>query len=101
MATPNMDRNQSLGNAEKTIDRIDGTIRSAVDAVKCESGKYYDEAKHMAEAGKHMAQDTYKDVEDAVKTQSDMITDYVKAQPMKSLLIALGAGYLLSCMSKK
>lgn len=101
MNTTSVDRNQMYNNAEKTVDRVDGGIRSVVDSAKENSNKVVDEVKHMAESGKNMAKDQIQKAEEVFKTQSEALTDYIKNQPVRSVLIALGAGYIISCLNKK
>ena len=87
--------------ADRTADRVDGVIKSAVDTVRDQSAHYMDEARNLAESGQEAVMDKYKEVEGAVKDQSDLILSYIKENPVKSIAIALGAGYAMSCMMKK
>lgn len=93
---------QNTGSSiDKTIDRVDGAIRSTVDTVKDQANKYIDEAKSMAACGKEVAEKKVKEVEEAVKQQSDSLANYIKDQPLKSALIAFAAGYAFNCLTKK
>jgi len=96
-----VEKNNRDSSIDKTIDTVDGVIRSTMDTVKDQSQKYVNEAKKVAESAKHVAEEKYGEVEDIVKSQSEQLVNYIKEQPVKSVLIALGAGYALSCLSSK
>lgn len=95
--TTNADATRSF---DKTTDRVDGAIKSVVDTVRDQATPYMDDAKNFAQAGKDAIVGKVKEVEETVKTQSDVALGYIRDNPIKSIAIAVGVGYALSCMSK-
>jgi ElaB/YqjD/DUF883 family membrane-anchored ribosome-binding protein len=79
----------------------ESVVKSAIDAGKDQAGHLMDDAKHLVEKGKQAANEKIKEAESAVMKQSDILLDYIKAQPVKSVLIALGAGFVLNLMTRK
>lgn len=91
--------------ADETARRSEGILRGAINTVKDESSKVVEGTKEFAENGAKMAKETakeaYDEIEKVVKNQSDTIIDYIKERPVKSMFIALGVGYMISCISSK
>ncbi len=97
MATQHVNSNSFSKNA----DRVEGTVKSAVDSTREQAQHLMEEAKSYAETGTKVARDKYKDVENVVKDKSEYLADYIKEQPIKSVVIALGVGYFLNSICKK
>ncbi len=83
------------------MDQADGLIKSAINSVKNESECLMHEAQNLSNKGVEAAKGKINDIEDSVMNQTDALAEYIKNQPIKSILIALGTGYALSYLSKK
>ena len=90
-----------LNNSKNSENAGDCIAKSAMDIGKEQASHLLEDAKNYADKGKEAAKEKIKEVEEAVKNQSDVFLDYVRTQPVKSVLIALGAGYALSLMTRK
>jgi len=87
--------------AQNMTDKVEGAIKSASSVIRDQSDKLIHEARDYAETGAKKVKETYHDVEDSLSEQSDALVNYIKEHPIKSALIAVGAGYLLSYLHKK
>lgn len=56
---------------------------------------------NKSQTKKSIYKEKFREVEDVVKEKSDFVVDFIKEQPVKSVVIALGVGYLLNSMCKK
>jgi ElaB/YqjD/DUF883 family membrane-anchored ribosome-binding protein len=92
---------KSENHVDDMKDKFDGIGRTVAGVAKEHASTYLGDVKDFAESGKEKAKEKYHELEDLVKNQSDTVIDYIKNQPVKSMLFALGAGYLLNSISKK
>lgn len=85
---------QAAAAAENTMDRMTDRVR-----------EFADETITSAEGGIEAAQELtaryLKDGREAVESMSSLVRSYVRAQPVKSLAIAAGAGIVLSLFLRR
>jgi ElaB/YqjD/DUF883 family membrane-anchored ribosome-binding protein len=92
---------RQANSGESGAARAEGAVKSMASAARDHSGNLIHGAKDYAESASQKAKETYQEMEETLKDQSDILIEFVKEQPVKSLLFAAGAGYLLSYLYRK
>ncbi len=81
-------------HAKQAADDIRAAASAKVDELRGKAGDYYDQARGRAE-------EYYDQVRDQARTQQDDGEAYVRENPLRAVLMAAGAGFVLGLVFRK
>ncbi len=93
-----MSNYQASDTARNLLDRAAATADQALDGLSNQAHNLQQDASHLGQKGMQAMRDGTHQLRDSAQRASDGTLEYVKAEPVKSLLIAAATGAALMAL---